>query len=133
MFAIKSVAQYATNRLKMNWDKNLNRWQVIPILRIELAIAWRRRGCTPLLLSQKFTGSTLQNQGDCLALKSAGRVLFCDCRTNRVRLSAKCSAKKKAKNHSSLLFILLHILDATFYKFTDFFLALNQSFRLPLR
>lgn len=83
-------------------------------------------GVAPLFLrSQKFTGSLL-NSERLSCLKSFGRILFCDCRTNRVRLSAQnCSQKKESKNHSHLfLFILLHILDTLFYIFTDFFCLL---------
>lgn len=83
-------------------------------------------GVAPLfLLTQKFTGSLLKSER-LSCLKSFGRILFCDCRTNRVRLSAQnCSQKKESKNHSHLfLFILLHILDTLFYIFTDFFCLL---------
>lgn len=54
-------------------------------------------GVAPLfLLTQKFTGSLLKSER-LSCLKSFGRILFCDCRTNRVRLSAQnCSQKKRA-------------------------------------
>ncbi len=51
----------------------------------------------PSFCSQKFAGSLPQKSERLSCLKSFGQFLFCDCRTNRVRLSAKIAAKKRAK------------------------------------
>ncbi len=55
--------------------------------------------CTPLFALTKCTGSLVRQ---IVCLRSLGGFLFCDCRTNRVRLSAKYLKKKKQKSLSSL-------------------------------
>lgn len=62
-------------------------------------------GVAPLfLLTQKFTGSLL-NSERLSCIKSFGRILFCDCRTNRVRLSAqKLQTKKESKKITLISF-----------------------------
>ncbi len=115
------------NRLRVNWDKNLNWCNKLYQSRIELAIAWRRRDFP---CSREFTGSLLKSER-LSCLKSFGRILFCDCRTKHVPgvCPKNCSQKREQKSLSSLLFILLHILD-TLYKFTDFF-CLSKPIFLP--
>lgn len=52
-------------------------------------------GVAPLfLLTQKFTGSLLKSER-LSCLKSFGRILFCDCRTNASDCLPKIAAKKK--------------------------------------
>ena len=67
-------------------------------------------GVAPLfLLTQKFTGSLL-NSERLSCLKSFGRILFCDCRTNHVRLSAlRIADKKKESCNTLLIFRIINI------------------------
>lgn len=77
--------------LKSNWCSKLYQSYGLNLL-----LGGEPRGCTPLFAHAKI--HWLAPESERLScLKSFGRILFCDCRTNRVRLSAQnCSQKKRA-------------------------------------
>ncbi len=107
---------------------------VIPILTDWTCHCMEPKGLHPFALA-KFTGSLLKSERLSQAQNPLGWFILRLSDEIGVRLSAQnCSQKESKITHLFYLSFFISFLIPSFYKFTDFFLlALNQSFRLPLR